>query len=58
MSLIGCTQNCIYQRDGYCTLEQAAANVQAVPNNYCVNFTPLAAQPVVRLEQPKPHEYF
>lgn len=41
MSLIPCTQNCRYQRDGLCTLDQASAPVsQTVPNDACLNYTP------------------
>lgn len=42
MSLIPCTQNCQFQHDGLCTLEQAAqvTTSQARPNNLCLNFTP------------------
>ena len=40
MSLIPCTQNCKFQDDGLCTLDQARAVGQAVPNDVCLNFTP------------------
>ena len=42
MSLIPCTQNCKYQTDGLCTLDQATSvvNLAAVPNDACLNFTP------------------
>ena len=42
MSLIPCTQNCKYQTDGLCTLEQtpSVVNQAAVPNDACLNFTP------------------
>ena len=42
MSLIPCTQNCKYQADGLCTLDQtpSAVNQAAVPNDACLNFTP------------------
>ena len=40
MSLIHCTQNCLYQKDGYCTLESAVKDLKATPNDYCVDFTP------------------
>lgn len=59
MSLIGCTQDCHYQRDGYCTLEYApvaALERKAVPNDYCVNFTPRARS--AKPEQPAPPGYF
>ena len=57
MSLIRCTQNCVYQDDGCCTLESAPDNDwKAVPNDYCVNFTP--RPPAVRSAPPAPDEYF
>lgn len=40
MSLIPCTQNCKFQSEGLCTLAQASAGGQAVPNDACLNFTP------------------
>lgn len=40
MSLIPCTQNCKFQAEGLCTLAQAQAAGQAVPNDACLNFTP------------------
>lgn len=58
MSLISCTQNCVYQSDGYCTLEQAVTNRQAVPNDFCVNFTPKKQPKPAKPEPQAPHEYF
>ena len=40
MSFIPCTQNCKFQDEGLCTLAQAQAVNQAVPNDACLNFTP------------------
>lgn len=41
MSLIPCTENCQYQKDGLCRLSQPAENqYRAVPNDRCLNFTP------------------
>ena len=40
MSFIPCTQNCKFQDEGLCTLAQAQAAGQAVPNDACLNFTP------------------
>lgn len=40
MSFIPCTQNCIFQDEGLCTLAQAQSARQAVPNDACLNFTP------------------
>lgn len=41
MSLIACTSNCFYQRDGYCTLDKATATGPAC-NLFeaCVNYRP------------------
>lgn len=41
MSLIPCTNDCFYQDDGYCTLEQAVTSSlsQSSPGA-CVNFVP------------------
>lgn len=44
MSLIACTNNCFYQQDGCCTLEQAVTS--SLPKStpgYCVNFVPMPA---------------
>ena len=57
MSLIRCTQNCIYQNDGYCTLESTGKNQKATPNDYCVYFTP-RLQSTVKQEPPEPGGYF
>lgn len=40
MSLIPCTQNCKFQSEGLCTMSQAQAVGQAIPNDACLNFTP------------------
>lgn len=55
MTLISCTQDCLYQRDGYCALERAITNIKTVPNDFCVNFTP--KQQPVRSERPEPPGY-
>ena len=56
MSLIACTQNCIYQRDGCCTLDTAIKSQNTVPNDFCANFTP---QPQgVTPAPPAPPGYF
>lgn len=45
MSLIPCTQDCRFQQDGLCTLEQAFQSVaQTMPNDLCLNFTPRSDQ--------------
>jgi len=38
--LIACTDACVYQQDGYCTLERAASCGLPGPENTCVNFIP------------------
>lgn len=40
MSLIACTDDCVYQQDGYCTLERAASSGLPGPEISCVNFVP------------------
>lgn len=40
MSLIACTDSCVYQQDGYCTLERAASCGSPGPETACVNFVP------------------
>lgn len=37
MSLIGCTSDCVYQTDGYCTLEHAASGGEASENG-CIHY--------------------
>lgn len=43
MSLIVCTDPCVYQKDGYCSLSRAASAGESGPSS-CVNFVP--AQPL------------
>lgn len=38
MSLIPCTSDCIYQQDGICTLESAAAAGQPSLGGACIHF--------------------
>ena len=40
MSLIACTDACVYQQDGYCTLERAASCGLPGPEHACVTFVP------------------
>lgn len=42
MSLIACTDPCVYQKDGLCSLSRAASPGQA-GHEGCVNFVPLAS---------------
>ncbi len=43
MSLIVCTDPCIYQKEGYCSLSRAASTGQRNPGG-CVNFVPRSLQ--------------
>ena len=39
MSLIPCTGDCVYQKDGYCSLERAASRGKpSQTNDKCVHF--------------------
>lgn len=40
MSLIVCTSECLYQLDGYCSLERAGSGGVPSTENPCVNFVP------------------
>ena len=40
MSLIPCTDHCIYQQDGYCSLSRAASCAVSGTAVGCVNFVP------------------
>lgn len=40
MSLIPCTNDCFYQQDGCCTLEQAVTSSLPQSSGPCVNFMP------------------
>lgn len=39
MSLIVCTDPCVYQKDGYCSLSRAASPGE-IGESGCVNFVP------------------
>lgn len=39
MSLITCTDPCVYQKDGYCSLSRAAS-VGEPGQSKCINFVP------------------
>ena len=39
MSLIACTDPCVYQKDGYCSLSRAASSGEPGQSR-CVNFVP------------------
>lgn len=40
MVFIACTSACVYQSDGCCTLERAAASGLPAGENACVNYVP------------------
>lgn len=43
MSLIACTDPCVYQKDGYCSLSRAASS--GVPGHGgCINFVPVCPE--------------
>lgn len=44
MSLIGCTSDCLYQKDGYCQLERAMSSGEPSADHPCVNYVPRALQ--------------
>lgn len=44
MSLIPCTNDCYYQKDGCCTLEQAVTSSLPQSSGPCVNFVPRSDQ--------------
>ena len=52
MSLIPCTSQCVYQSDGICTLDSAAAAGQPALGGACIHFIPTDAK---RLGSP--HRY-
>lgn len=53
MSLIPCTSKCVYQADGICTLDSAAAAGQPSLGGACIHFIPSDAK---RLGSP--HRYY
>jgi hypothetical protein len=40
MSLIACTSNCMYQKNGRCTLDCAGSLGEPTERNPCVHFRP------------------
>ena len=52
MSLIPCTSNCIYQSDGVCTLDSAAAAGLPSLGGACIHFIPADAKKLG-----SPHRY-
>lgn len=45
MSLIACTDPCVYQKDGYCSLSRAASSGSPGTSG-CVHFVPIQQHPV------------
>ena len=43
MSLIQCTSDCLYQKDGYCRLEKAAEITTSEKSAGCLHFRPRGA---------------
>ncbi|SMC50465.1 hypothetical protein SAMN02745168_1281 [Papillibacter cinnamivorans DSM 12816] len=52
MSLIACTSHCVYQQDGFCSLERAASSGEPSGDNACVNFVPLRGKSASPLPYP------
>lgn len=50
LSLIACTDPCIYQKDGYCTLSRAVSGGYPSETRPCVHFLPNWPEPP--LDQP------
>lgn len=44
MSLISCTSDCLYQKDGYCQLERAMSSGELSGASPCVNYVPKSSQ--------------
>lgn len=44
MSLIPCTGDCLYQRDGYCTLGRAMSSGEPTGAHPCINYVPKTSQ--------------
>ncbi len=44
MSLIGCTSDCLYQKDGYCQLDKAMSSGDPSAEHPCVNYVPKSLQ--------------
>ena len=40
MSLIPCTDPCIYQQEGYCALSRAVSSGIPSPSNRCIHYLP------------------
>ncbi len=44
MSLIACTGDCLYQQDGYCTLQKAMSSGEPSGEHPCINYVPRSSQ--------------
>lgn len=40
MSLIACTDPCVYQKDGFCTLSRAVSTGSPTRERSCIHFLP------------------
>lgn len=49
MSLIPCTDHCVYQQEGYCSLSRAASCAAPGSTVGCVNFVPRSQNRAERL---------
>lgn len=52
MSLIACVSDCVYQQDGFCSLERAASCGEPAGDNACVNYVPRKARPSSQFAPP------
>jgi hypothetical protein len=42
MSFIACTDPCVYQKDGYCSLSRAVSGGYPSETQHCVHFLPIS----------------
>lgn len=54
MSLIMCTDSCVYQKDGYCSLYRAASS-GLTSSSSCINFVPLSKKALQQRRQSLPN---
>lgn len=60
MSMIQCDVDCIYQRNGYCTLEMPSAitNYKGDGCVYCIKVTPRSSDDVIQSRPQTPPSHF
>jgi hypothetical protein len=51
MSFIACTEPCVYQKDGYCSLTRAASCGKAPYSHGCLHFVPTTPHNIQHLQQ-------